>query len=261
MPGPINVFEMFRLDGESAFITGAGSGIGRVAALTLAEAGARVAVTDLDLASAESVAAEIRGSGGQAEASQLDVADAGAIVAAIARVADAFHGLDILINNVGVSVQVPAENFPTADWRRIVDTNLTGTFIACREAGRVMLAGRGGRVINMASIMGLGGGGLYPSPAYAASKGAIVNLTRELAAEWAARGIRVNAIAPGLVVTPMTEKLRGNEPLSKKILERTPAGRFAQAEEMAGGILYLASRASSMVTGHILVIDGGIMAI
>ncbi|HZP20118.1 MAG TPA: SDR family oxidoreductase [Bauldia sp.] len=261
MAGLVNVFEKFRLAGEVAFITGAGSGIGRVAALTLAEAGARVAVTDIDLAKAEAVAAEIAAAGGRAEASQLDVASENGIGAAIGRIADSLGRLDVLVNNVGISAIAPSETFRSEDWRRVIDVNLSGTFFACREAGRRMLAAGSGRIINVASVMGLSGGGLYPTPAYAASKGAIVNLTRELAAEWAGRGVRVNAIAPGLVVTAMTAGMRANQALTEKILDRTPMKRFAEPEEMAGGILYLASAASSMVTGHILVIDGGILAI
>lgn len=261
LPAEFSVFEMFRLDGETAIITGAGSGIGRVAALTLAEAGARVAVTDIDGHAAEAVAAEIGGAGGRAEAWQLDVADEGAMERTVAAVAEAFGRLDVLINNVGITKRVATEDFASEDWRRIIEVNLTAAFVACREVGRHMLHAGSGRIINMVSIMGLAGGGLYPSLGYHASKGALVNVTRALAAEWGLRGIRVNAIAPALVVTTMTAKLRENEELSRIIKERTPMGRFADPEEMAGGILYLASRASSMVTGHILAIDGGWMAI
>jgi len=257
----MTVLDAFRLDGDVALITGAGSGIGRIAALTLAEAGATVAVTDIDRTKADAVVAAIVAAGGRARAWQLDVASEETTTAIIDAVIAAFGRLDVLINNVGVSVVAPAETFLSADWHRILNTNLTATFVACREGGRYMLANGGGRIINMASVMGLGGGGVYPSPAYASAKGAIVNLTRELAAEWSARGVRVNAIAPGLVETPMTERLRNNETLATRIIELTPMHRHAQPEEMAGGILYLASRASSMVTGHTLVIDGGIMAV
>jgi NAD(P)-dependent dehydrogenase (short-subunit alcohol dehydrogenase family) len=257
----MTVLDSFRLDGEVALITGAGSGIGRIAAHTLSEAGATVAVTDIDRAKADAVVAEVVAAGGRARAWRLDVASEEAITATIEAVVAALGRLDVLINNVGVSVVAPAETFLSADWHRVLNTNLTATFVACREAGRHMLTHGGGRIINMASVVGLGGGGVYPSPAYASAKGAIVNLTRELAAEWSARGVRVNAIAPGLVETPMTERLRNNEALATNIIERTPMRRHAQPEEMAGGIVYLASRASSMVTGHTLVIDGGIMAV
>src|SRR6185436_18933102 len=177
-------------------------------------AGATVAVTDIDRTKADAVVAAIVAAGGRARAWQLDVASEETTTAIVDAVIAAFGRLDVLINNVGVSVVAPAETFLSADWHRILNTNLTATFVACREGGRHMLANGGGRIINMASVMGLGGGGVYPSPAYASAKGAIVNLTRELAAEWSARGVRVNAIAPGLVETPMTERLRNNETLA-----------------------------------------------
>jgi len=261
MADRFNVFDLFRLDGDAALVTGAGAGIGRMAAITMATAGARVAVTDIDGKAANAVAGEIADAGGEAEAFELDVADEAAIAAAVERTHAAFGRLDILVNNAGVTKRIPTEEFPSEDWQKILDVNLTAAFVACREAGRHMLAAGGGRIINVASIMGLSGGGLYPSIGYYATKGALVNFTRGLAAEWASRGVRVNAIAPTFVTTQLTEKLRGDEEMVRAIHERTPMGRFAEVEEMAGGILYLASRASSMVTGHVLAIDGGWLAI
>jgi NAD(P)-dependent dehydrogenase (short-subunit alcohol dehydrogenase family) len=255
------IFASFRLDGEVGFVTGAGAGIGRIAALTLAEAGAAVAVTDIDGAAAQSVAAEIAAGGGRAEAYPLDVASEPAIVAVVERAFGAFGRLDVLVNNAGLTKRLPTEEFPSEDWRRILDVNLTAAFVASREVGRHMLAAGGGRIVNIASIMGLSGGGLYPSIAYYSTKGALVNFTRGLAVEWAARGIRVNAIAPTFVRTRLTEKLREDADMVRAIEARTPMGRFAEPEEMAGGILYLASRASSMVTGHVLAVDGGWLAV
>ncbi len=261
MADRFNVFDLFRLDGDAALVTGAGAGIGRMAAITMATAGARVAVTDIDGKAANAVAGEIADAGGEAEAFELDVADEAAIAAAVERTHAAFGRLDILVNNAGVTKRIPTEEFPSEDWQKILDVNLTAAFVACREAGRHMLAARGGRIINVASIMGLSGGGLYPAIGYYATKGALVNFTRGLAAEWASRGVRVNAIAPTFITTQLTEKLRGDEAMVRAIEGRTPMGRFAEVEEMAGGILYLASRASSMVTGHVLAIDGGWLAI
>jgi NAD(P)-dependent dehydrogenase (short-subunit alcohol dehydrogenase family) len=261
MADRFNVFDLFRIDGDAALVTGAGAGIGRMAAITMAAAGARVAVTDIDGKAAAAVAGEIADQGGEAEAFVLDVADEAAIIAAVKRTHAAFGRLDILVNNAGMTKRIPTEEFPSEDWHTILDVNLSAAFVACREAGRHMLAAGGGRIINVASIMGLSGGGLYPSIGYHATKGALVNFTRGLAAEWASRGIRVNAIAPTFVATQLTEKLRGDEEMVRAIEGRTPMGRFAEVEEMAGGILYLASRASSMVTGHVLAIDGGWLAI
>jgi NAD(P)-dependent dehydrogenase (short-subunit alcohol dehydrogenase family) len=257
----LHVFDMFRLDGDRALVTGAGSGLGRVAALTLAEAGANVAVTDIDGDGAETVAAEIRAGGGAAAAWRLDVADETAVIATVTAIVEQLRRIDILVNNAGITRRLPTETFPTEEWRRIIDVNLTAAFFCCREVGARMLTSGGGRIINMASVMGVSGGGLFPSVAYHASKGALVNMTRALAAEWAARGIRVNAIAPTFVTTKLTEKLREDADMVRAIEARTPMGRFAAPEEIAGGILYLASRASSMVTGHTLAIDGGFLAI
>jgi len=256
-----DVLGMFRLDGDTAMITGAGDGIGRIAALALAEAGARVAVTDIDDAAARRVADEIASDGGTARAWRLDIADEAAIVRTVAEIAETFGRIDVLINNAGITKRVPTVEFASQDWHRIIDINLTGAFVACREVGRHMLAAGSGRIVNIASIMGISGGGLFPSIAYHASKGGLVNMTRGLAAEWGQRGIRVNAIAPTFVSTRLTENLRRDEAMVAAIEGRTPMGRFAEPQELAGGILYLASRASSMVTGHILAIDGGWLAI
>ncbi len=252
---------LFRLDGEVALVTGAGRGIGRIAATTLAQAGATVAVTDLRGEHAEEVAREITEAGGMATASTLDVSDEQAIVAVIGDLVGRFGRIDVLVNNAGVGNRRPTTLMTTSDWRKVFAVNVEGTFVCAREAGRHMLERRSGRIINVASIMGMVGGGLYPNLAYNTSKGAIVNMTRALAAEWAPMGVRVNAIAPTFVNTEMTTVLRTDVAMRRKIEDRTPMGRFAEPEEMAGGILYLASAASGMVTGHILAIDGGWLAI
>src|ERR1700676_4866053 len=189
----LHVFDMFRLDGDRALVTGAGSGLGRVAALTLAEAGANVAVTDIDGDGAETVATEIRAGGGAAAAWRLDVADETAVIATVTAIAEQLRRIDILVNNAGITRRLPTETFPTEEWRRIIDVNLTAAVFCCRADAAAMLTSGGGRIINMASVMGFSGGGLFPSVAYHASKGALVNLTRALAAEWGARGIRATA--------------------------------------------------------------------
>lgn len=259
--GGFSALAQFRLDGDVAIVTGGGAGIGRIACLTLAEAGAYVCVTDVDGTTAEKVADEIHNLGNEADAWVLDVSDENAIVRVIAEIAEKHGQIDILINNAGMAQRDATETMPTAVWDRIVRINQTGVFLCSREAGKHMLARGTGRIINIASVMGLVGGGLYPNLPYHATKGGLVNMTRALAAEWAGRGVRVNAIAPTFVTTDLTINLRQDPDKMRLIENRTPMGRFAEPEEMAGGILYLASPASSMVTGHTLAIDGGWTAI
>ena len=258
---PFRVMELFRLDGEAAMITGAGNGLGRIAALTLAQAGAGIAVTDIDGAAAERVAGEITEAGGQARAYTLDVADADAIVTTIDRVAGDFGRLDVLINNAGITQRLATPEIALETWERIFAVNVTACFLCAREAGRHMLAAGRGRIVNMVSTMGMVGGALYPNLSYHASKGALVNMTRALGAEWARAGIRVNAIAPTWTKTQITEILRADAEMMARIEERTPMGRMAEPEELAGAILYLSSQASSMVTGHVLAVDGGYLAV
>ena len=259
-PGP-RVMPLFRLDGEVAMITGAGDGIGRIAALTLAEAGAAVAVTDIDGEAATRVAGEIKEAGGRAESYTLDVGESAAIIDTVSRIEADWARIGILVNNVGIAAREPTLETTLETWERIIALNVTAAFLCSREVGRAMVAAGSGRIINIASVMGLTGGGLYPNLAYHTSKGAIVNMTRALAVEWAQNGVRVNAIAPTYVTTKLTEKLRADKRMVARIEERTPMGRFAEPEEMAGAILFLASRASSMVTGHTLPVDGGWLAV
>ena len=261
MPFSPSIFDAFRLDGQAALITGSGAGIGRATALAFAEAGAAVAVTDIDDAAAHGVVVEITKAGGVARNYRLDVADEAALVGTIHEAADAFGRLDVLVNNVGATRRVPTVELETTDWQRVLDVGLTSAMIGSREAAKHMLRQGGGSIVNVASIMGLSGGGLYPNASYHASKGALVNLTRALAAEWAKGGIRVNAVAPTFLHTKLTEKLREDAAMVAAIEARTPLGRFADPEEVSAGILYLASRAAAMVTGHTLAIDGGWLAI
>ena len=252
---------LFRLDGEVAMITGAGNGIGRIAALTLAEAGAEIAVTDIDGEAATEVATEIREAGGQAGSYTLDVSESHAIIDTVSRIKAELAGISILVNNVGIAEREPTLETTLETWERIIAVNVNAAFLCSREVGRLMVAAGSGSIINIASIMGLTGGGLYPNLAYHTSKGALVNMTRALAVEWAQSGVRVNAIAPTYVRTKLTENLRADKELVARIEDRTPMGRFAEPEEMGGAILFLASQASSMVTGHTLPVDGGWLAV
>ena len=252
---------LFRLDGEVAMITGAGHGIGRIAALTLAEAGAAVAVTDIDGDAATRIAAEIGAAGGRAKSYPLDVGETDAIIDTVSRIKADLARISILVNNVGIAAREPTLETTLETWERVMAVNVTAAFVCSREVGRHMIADGGGSILNVSSIMGLTGGGLYPNLAYHTSKGALVNMTRALAVEWAQIGVRVNAIAPTYVNTRLTEGLRADAETVAKIHDRTPMGRFAEPEEMAGAILFLASPASAMVTGHTLPIDGGWLAI
>jgi 2-deoxy-D-gluconate 3-dehydrogenase len=246
----MNFHSLFRLDGTVAVVTGGASGIGEASVRALAEAGATVVV--LDRAAQQS---------GQSEAIAVDVADAEAVRAAFDDIAGRHGRLDILVNSAGTAIRKPAVELSLEDWNAVVAVNMTGSFLCAREAARVMIAARRpGAIVNVASIMGLSGGGLYPNISYQTTKGAIVNMTRALAVEWAPHGIRVNAVAPTYVRTPFIKTLLEQPELVRRIEDMTPLRRLASPEEVAAAILYLASPAAAMVTGHTLPVDGGFLA-
>jgi NAD(P)-dependent dehydrogenase (short-subunit alcohol dehydrogenase family) len=247
-----------RLDGLVAVVTGGAQGIGRATALLLAAAGARIVITDLDAAASEKTAAEI---GGAAWSRVVDVADEQSVEELFASVVEREKRIDILINNAGVAIRRPAVELALADWEKVISVNMTGVFLCARAAARHMIAGgRGGAMVNVASIMGLSGGGLYPNISYQTSKGAVVNMTRALAIEWAPHRIRVNAVAPTYVRTQLTAPLFENPEMADRILALTPLKRLAEPEDVAAAIAFLASRAAGMITGHVLPVDGGFLA-
>ena len=244
----------FSLTGKTAIVTGAGSGIGKAAAEALATAGAKVVVADRNLAAAREVASTLK----SAIAVEADVTDEAAIDAML----DAAAGpVDILVNNAGLAIRRPAVELSGEDWNKVVDVNMTAVFLCSRAAARRMIAeGKGGAIVNVASIMGLSGGGLYPNISYQTTKGAVVNMTRALAVEWAPHAIRVNAVAPTYVRTPFIKPITDQPELVARIEAMTPLRRLAEPEEVASAILFLASPGAAMVTGHTLPVDGGFLA-
>lgn len=260
MNDPIEPLDLFRMDNEVAVVTGAGNGLGHAFAECFARVGAKVMVLDKDKAAAEKAAADIRDAGGSADWFELDVACEADVEATFAEIERRHGRMDVLVNNAGIAIRRPTIDLPLEDWEKVMDVNLTGVFLCCRVAARYMLPRRAGRIVNIASIMGLSGGGLYPNISYQASKGAVVNLTRALAVEWAREGIRVNAVAPTWVRTNFTESLFQQPNLIGEIQRMTPMGRIAEANDIVGAVLFLASRASAMVTGHTLPVDGGFLA-
>jgi len=246
----------FRLDGKVVCITGAAAGIGAAAAALMAGAGARMVVLDVDRAAAEATAARI---GGGCEARALDVGDAAMVADVLGEIASTCGEIDVLVANAGINRRRTAMECSLEDWNAVVQVNLTGVFLTAREAARHM-PDKGGAVVVTASIMSFSGGGLYPNIAYMTTKGALVNLTRALAVEWAERGIRVNAVAPTWTRTAFIQPLLDNAELEAKLEALTPMRRLAEPEEVAHAMLFLASDAASMVTGHTLAVDGGFLA-
>ncbi len=244
---------LHRLDGQVALITAAGAGFGEAAAHALSQAGACVAVTDIDGMAAERVASSID----RGEAFRLDVTDEAAVDAVVDEVVDRHGRIDILVNNAGLGAREATVDLETERWLGVMDIGPSASFYCLRAVGRHMLKAEHGSVVNVASIMGLVGGGHYPNLAYHAAKGAIVNMTRALACEWAPGGVRVNAVAPTFARTQLTSTLLADNAMVQQLIEATPMGRFVEPEEVAAAIAFLASDAASMITGAILPVDGG----
>jgi NAD(P)-dependent dehydrogenase (short-subunit alcohol dehydrogenase family) len=240
--------DLLTLDRKTAVVTGGAKGIGAATARMLERAGARVVVFDVAVVNDLAF-------GGLA----VDVTIESAVTEAFASVADRFGGIDIVVNNAGRVARTPATQLPLAHWQAVIDVNLTATFLCSRIAHPHMKARGGGAIVNVASIMGLSGG-LFPNASYQAAKGGVVNLTRALALEWAADGIRVNAVAPTFVDTDMTRAIFANPDLLDTVMQHTPLGRLPDADDVAAAILFLCSSAAQCITGIVLPVDSGYLA-
>lgn len=246
-----------RMKDKVALVTGAASGLGRATVLRLSAQGARVACVDTDANGVEETVKAIMAAGGEATGIVADVTDESACARMVQDTVARFGSLTTLVNSAGVRAQRPGATPASADWQRVVDVNLTGTWLASQAAMRSLVESGNGSITNLASIFGLVGGAT--GPAYAASKGAIVNLTRQMALEWAP-GVRVNCVCPGVIETPMTAPLRKDPAWSEQVLKRYPMGRFGKPEEVAAAIVFLASDEAAYVTGVALPVDGGYTA-
>jgi NAD(P)-dependent dehydrogenase (short-subunit alcohol dehydrogenase family) len=253
--------KMFGLDGLVAIVTGGASGIGRATASLLGMAGAHVVVADRDEVRCRETSAENKAAGSSTFPHVVDVTRESEVEELMAETMRRWNRIDILVNNAGIAIRKPAVELAIADWDKVVAVNMTGIFLCARAAARHMIAAeRGGSIVNTASIMGLSGGGLYPNISYQATKGAVVNMTRALAVEWAPQKIRVNAVAPTYVRTPLTAGILQQPELVRKIEQLTPLGALAEPLDVAAAIHFLASPAAAMITGHTLPVDGGFLA-
>lgn len=249
--------DRFNLDGKVAIVTGATRGIGRAAAVGLAEAGADVVVLG-NTRTPDETCREVAALGRTPLAFQGDVCDGAFREQVVTEVLNHWGHIDILVNNAGTQIRTPAVDFAEVDWDRVLDVNLTSVFRMCQRVGREMLKQRSGKIINIASVQSFTGG--ITIPAYAASKGGVAQITKALANEWARCNVNVNAIAPGYILTDLTQPLFDDPARSKEIGERIPAQRWGRPEDLKDAVIFLASPASDFVHGHIMLVDGGWMA-
>lgn len=259
----MNVMKMFDLSGRVAVVTGAGNGLGFEFAEAMAEAGADVVCADIDMQGNDRTAARVVELGRKALAVRCDVTNESDVAALFARADKEFGRVDIAFANAGIAdaAPQPLHDYPTANWNQVLAVNLQGVFYTDREALKIMMRQERGKLINVASMWGLAGASsVFPIPAYNAAKGAVVNLTRELALEYAPHNIQVNAICPGFFRTRLAGGAYDDPGFVQAISAFTPMGRVAEASEMKGTALYLASDASSFTTGLMLVTDGGCLA-
>ena len=246
--------DWFNLDGKVALVTGSSKGIGAAIALGLARAGADVICHGRG-DEAQETSDAVRKVGRRSAVVQADLSDRSAQDAFVTSAVAAFGKIDVLVNNAGSIRRAPAVDYTDADWDFLLEVNLSAPFRLSRQIGKLMIEQGGGRIINVASLLSFQGGILVPG--YAASKGGVAQLTKALANEWASKNVTVNAIAPGYIATDNTQALRADPNRSRQILERIPAGRWGEPDDIAGAAVFLCSDAARYVTGHVLAVDGG----
>jgi len=251
----MDVREMFDLRGEKAIVTGAAQGLGEQIALGLAEAGADIAVVDINIDGTVRVAESIRNIGRESISIKVDVTKISDVENMVKMVKDRFDEIDILVNNAGIVNNLPAEQITKEEWDRVIEVNLSGVFLCAQVVGREMIKQKKGNIINISSMSGLIVNRPQPQIHYNTSKAGVIMITKSLAGEWAKYNIRVNAIAPGYMRTPLVDKVFPK--YGKGWSSLTPMGRIGDPSEIKGPALFLASRASSFVTGSVLVMDGG----
>lgn len=250
----MGILDRFSLAGKTALVTGAGQGIGQAYAMALAEAGADVAIIDINGQTAAAVAADVRGLGARSLALTVDVRDSAHVDGMVERIVSEWGRLDIGVNNAGIGSWAAGEEMSDEQWRSVIALNLDAVFYCCRAEGRVMLAQGYGKIVNTASMSARIVNRPQKQVSYNASKAGVVHLTHSLATEWAARGVRVNCISPGYTRTSLVDQVAD---LIPGWLADTPMGRMAETSDLQGALVYLASPASDFVTGHELVVDGG----
>ncbi len=250
--------QMFGLEGQRILITGSSDGIGKALAKGMATAGAAVIVNGRTASTVEAVVAEIIAAGGMAHAAVFDVTERAAVRTAIARIETEIGPIDVLVNNAGIQRRGPLEDYAEETWHEIMTSNIDSVFHVGQAVAQHMIPRKEGRIINVCSVQSeLGRPGIAP---YTATKGAVKMLTKGMAIDWGKHGLRVNGLGPGYFRTPLNKALVEDEKFSAWLANRTPMGRWGETEELVGAAVFLASRASSFVNGHILYVDGGITA-
>src|SRR5882757_6242921 len=250
--------EMFKLNGRTALVTGGGRAIGLACVEALAEAGAKVIIADFDAKVAAEGQAAMKAKGHAVETVVMDVTKSGQVAAVADDVVQRHGKIDILVNNAGIArSETPAEKVADEHWLNVLDVNLNGTFWCCREFGRHMLKAKSGAIVNIGSMSGFIVNKPQEQSYYNASKAGVHHLTKSLAAEWGARGVRVNAVAPTYINTPLTAHAKTNEAMMGAWIDGTPMARIGEPDEIAAVVLFLASDASSLLTGSIVLADGG----
>jgi NAD(P)-dependent dehydrogenase (short-subunit alcohol dehydrogenase family) len=250
--------EKFKLGGKTAVVTGGGQGIGLACVEALAEAGAKVVIADRDTKAAEAARTGMKNKGYETEVVDMDVTDSGQVTAVADQLASRFGKVDILVNNAGIArSETPAEAVTDEHWLNVIDVNLNGTFWCCRAFGKHMLQAKTGTIVNIGSMSGFIVNKPQEQCYYNASKAAVHHLTKSLAAEWGARGVRVNAVAPTYIETPLNAFVKNNPKMYDAWIGGTPMARMGQVEEIASVVLFLASDAASLMTGSIVLVDGG----